>query len=110
MKNLKLFFALFAMLALGVGNAWAESVEMSSFSATSADMDNYISYKTAKGGGTSNPAVNDSQIRLYQGAPGGNITISAKEGVTITEVTIGSGMATQIRWEINGTTDASNTS
>ena len=110
MKNLKLFFALFAMLALGVGNAWAESVEMSSFSATSADMNNYISYKTAKGGGTSNPAVNDSQIRLYQGAPGGNITISAKEGVTITEVTIGSGMATQIRWEINGTTDASNTS
>ncbi len=110
MKHLKLFFALFAMLTLGVGNAWAESVEMSSFSATSADMDNYISYKTAKGGGTSNPAVNDSQIRLYQGAPGGNITISAKEGVTITEVTIGSGMATQIRWEINGTTDASNTS
>ena len=110
MKHLKLFFALFAMLALGVGNAWAESVEMSSFSATSADMDNYISYKTAKGGGTSNPAVNDSQIRLYQGAPGGNITISAKEGVTITEVTIGSGMATQIRWEINGTKDASNTS
>lgn len=110
MKHLKLFFALFAMLTLGVGNAWAESVEMSSFSATSADMDNYISYKTAKGGGTSNPAVNDSQIRLYQGAPGGNITISAKEGVTITEVTIGSGMATKIRWEINGTTDASNTS
>ena len=26
MKHLKLFFALFAMLALGVGNAWAEEV------------------------------------------------------------------------------------
>ncbi len=26
MKHLKLFFALFAMLALGVGNAWAETV------------------------------------------------------------------------------------
>ena len=26
MKHLKLFFALFAMLALGVGNAWAEDV------------------------------------------------------------------------------------
>ena len=26
MKHLKLFFALFAMLALGVGNAWAQTV------------------------------------------------------------------------------------
>ena len=29
MKHLKLFFALFAMLALGVGNAWAETVTLS---------------------------------------------------------------------------------
>ena len=28
MKHLKLFFALFAMLALGVGNAWADDVTM----------------------------------------------------------------------------------
>ena len=28
MKKLKLFFALFAMLALGVGNAWAETVTL----------------------------------------------------------------------------------
>ena len=27
MKKLKLFFALFAMLALGVGNAWGETIE-----------------------------------------------------------------------------------
>ena len=110
MKHLKLFVALFAMLALGVTNAWAEEVEMSSFSATSADMDSYISYTTAKGGGTSAPAVNNNQIRLYQGEPGGNITVSAKEGTKITEVTIGSAMKTAIRWQIdNGTTDASNT-
>ena len=32
MKHLKLFFALFAMLALGVGNAWAEDYELVSFS------------------------------------------------------------------------------
>ena len=110
MKHLKLFFALFAMLALGVTNAWAEEVEMSSFSATSADMDSYISYTTAKGGGTSAPAVNGNQIRLYQGEPGGNITISAKEGATITEVTIGSAMATTIKWEVDETEDADGTS
>ena len=32
MKKLKLFFALFAMLALNVGNAWAEDYELVSFS------------------------------------------------------------------------------
>ena len=32
MKHLKLFFALFAMLALGVGNAWAESIEINTTS------------------------------------------------------------------------------
>lgn len=107
---LKLFFALFAMLALGVGNAWGAEIEMSTFTVTAADMDSYISYSTAQGGGTSDPNVNDNQIRLYQGNPGGNITVSAKEGVTITEVTIGSAMKTAIKWEIDGTKDANNTS
>ena len=66
-----------------------------------------------KGGGTSNPAVNSGAIRLYQnssGNAGGNITITAKNGATITEVTIGSSMGTSIRWEVNGAVDASNTS
>ena len=102
--------SLLLILFLGITNAWGESAEMSTFTATSAGMDDYISYTTAKGGGTSNPAVNNSQIRLYQGAPGGSITISAKEGATITEVTISSAMKTAIRWEIDGTKDASNTS
>ena len=34
MKHLKLFFALFAMLALGVGNAWAETITFSTNSTT----------------------------------------------------------------------------
>ena len=113
MKHFKLFFALFAMLALGVTNAWAAEIEMSTFTATAADMDSYISYSTVTGGGTSNPAVNSGVIRLYQnssGNAGGNITITAKNGATITEVTIGSSMDTSIRWEVNGAVDASNTS
>ena len=34
MKNLKLFFALFAMLALGVGNAWADVITLTTNSTT----------------------------------------------------------------------------
>ena len=110
-RNRYYLFTIIMLLTLGATTAWAEEVEMSSFTATSADMDTYISYSTAKGGGTSDPAVNSSQIRLYQGSPGGNITITAKEGATITDVTIGSAMATQIRWQVgDGATDGSNTS
>ena len=85
---------------------------MSTFTATSADMDGYISYSTNQGGGTTAPAINNGVIRLYQnnnGDAGGNITIAAKPGATITAVTIGSDMDTQIKWEVNGTVDASTT-
>ena len=79
------------------------TVTMTSFTATSASMDSNVSYTTAKGGGTSAPAVNDNQIRLYQGNPGGSITITAKDGFTLTSVTIGSGMATKVAYEKGGT-------
>ena len=81
------------------------TVEMSSFSATSAAMDGVISYSTAKGGGTSNPAINGTVIRLYQnsaGTGGGTITISAKEGYKITSITIGSGMKTTVAYTADG--------
>ena len=82
---------------------------MTSFATVSAMMDDYISYSTAKGGGTANPAVISGQIRLYQnsqGTGGGAITLEAKNGATITEVTIGSAMATQIRWQVNESVDS----
>ena len=69
------------------------TVTMTSFSAISASMDSVISYACAKGGGTSNPAVNSNQIRLYQnsaGTGGGYITITAADGHKISSVTIGS--------------------
>lgn len=86
------------------------SVEMSTFTETSADMDDYISYTTAKGGGTSNPAINSNKIRLYQnsaGTGGGEIKISAAENVTITSVTIGSSMATTIAYTLEDSTTKS---
>ena len=63
--------------------SFAGEVEMSTFTATSADMDGHISYSTNQGGGTTAPAINNGVIRLYQnnnGGAGGNITITAKPG------------------------------
>lgn len=73
------------------------SVEQSSFSTISGNLDNVVSYASYKGGGSANPAINDNVIRLYQnsnGATGGYIVISCKAGYRITEVIIGSSMAT----------------
>lgn len=95
-------------------SAWGETmVEMTTFSATSASMDNVISYSTAKGGGTSNPAINGNEIRLYQnsaGTGGGYITITAKENYTISSVTIGSSMATSVAHTIGSSTTKSSKS
>lgn len=99
MRKLLLFLCL---LIVGI-TAKAGQVEVSSFSKTSGDLDTNISYTTAKGGGTSNPAINSNEIRLYQpssGKYGGSITISAKSGITIQSVEIGSSMATTVDYTI----------
>ena len=75
------------------------TVTMTSFSATSASMDGNVSYSTAKGGGTSAPAVNDGEIRLYQNSSGGgSITITVKDGYKLQSVTIGSSMKTKVAY------------
>ena len=91
------------------------TVEMSSFSNTADALDDVISYTTAKGGGTSNPAINNSIIRIYQAGSGktegGSITIKAADGYTLTSVTIGSDMNTSIAYTIgNSTTKSSSES
>lgn len=88
------------------------TVEMSTFTATSDNIDTNISYTTAKGGGTTNPAINGGQIRLYQnsaGTGGGTITITAKDGFILTSVTIGSSMGTSIAYTIGDSTTKSTT-
>ena len=92
------------------GSGEPTTVTMTSFSATSASMDNNVSYTTAKGGGTSAPAVNSNQIRLYQnsaGTGGGTITITAKDGYKLSSVTIGSSMATSVSYTIESSTTKS---
>lgn len=92
------------------GSSEPTTVTMTSFSATAASMDGNVSYSTAKGGGTSAPAVNSNQIRLYQnsaGTGGGTITITAKDGYKLSSVTIGSSMATKVAYTIGTSTTKS---
>ena len=49
MKHLKLFFALFAMLALGVGNAWAETVTLSNANIAAKYDSSKTSYRSITG-------------------------------------------------------------
>lgn len=86
----------------------AITATMTTFSETTSDNingDSNVHYTCEKGGGTSAPIINSGEIRLYQGTPGGNITISAVAGYKIQSVTIGSSMNTSIKYEIdnNGT-------
>ena len=94
------------------GGEVSETVEMTTFSATSASMDSYISYTTAKGGGTSNPLLSGGVIRLYQnsaGTGGGTITITAANGATLSSVSIGSSMNTSVAYTIESSTTKSTT-
>ena len=85
------------------------TISMDSFSGVSGNIDENISYTTAKEEGTTAPAVKDGQIRLYQsntGGKGGSITITAKEGYTINSVTIGSGMETTVVYVVDAGTES----
>ncbi len=71
------------------------TISFSSYSGTMTDgtivqVDNNVSLTFAKGGGTSNPALNSGAVRLYQksgGGDGGTMTVSCSSGA-IKEITI----------------------
>lgn len=102
--------------ALGGVNAQdvTKTVTQTSFSAISGDVagDANVYYEAAKGGGTSNPAVNGNQIRIYQGGnsgnpKGGTLTITARNDNKLQSVTIGSDMATQVSYAVDGGDESS---
>ena len=81
------------------------TVNMDTFTSISGDIDGdmNVSYSCAQGGASTPPTAQyDNEIRLYQGAPGGNITVSASAGYKIQSVTIGTNMDTTIKYEIDG--------
>ena len=94
MKHFKLFFALFAMLALGVGNAWGADVTYVFKDAAdnpgnannwlTADIDSYTSWSATKGG-SNNPKYYDTGtgLRVYNG---GKFTITSSK--TLSSITL----------------------
>ena len=87
-----------------------------SFTAVSGDIsaDGLITYTTAKNDGTSNPAINSNEIRLYQPSAkktdGGSITISAASGYQIESISLTSSMGTTIVYKVDGGSVSSNVS
>ena len=123
MKKLfkKLALMVVALLTFSVGSNYTvkevkaaeNTVELTKFSATAADLDGVASYTTAQGGGTSAPVVNSNQIRLYQnskGTGGGTLTVKVKEDYALREVVIGSSMKTSIAYTLDAGTTKSSTS
>lgn len=116
LKNyqIKTLLVVCLMAIFGGVSAWAQTtVTQNSFSTVSGnvDGDTKVSYTTAKGEGTSNPAINGNVIRLYQIASGksygGTITLSVAEGYELSEVVIGSSVATKIAYTLDSDTERS---
>ena len=116
MKHLKLFFALFAMLALGVTNAWAEEVSIdfsqqgysNQQAITDATITDGITITFSKGSNSNAPKyyASGTAIRAY----GGNtFTISSTIGnITKIVLTFGSSDGTNAISADNGTFNSPN--
>ena len=81
MKHLKLFFALFAMLALGVGNAWAETVFSDDFANVGTSSSATVSSRTGWSGFTKCYGQYNSGIRMGTGSATGSITKTAMTNI-----------------------------
>ena len=121
MKHVKLFFALFAMLALGVGNAWAEEYTIGwgsasgtnsqNFTAVSGEVSGVLSFTSAKNNSSSDPVYNSNkqELRLYYNAQGngGSITLTPASGVTITGAVITTSTTPSVKYTVDGGTATS---
>ena len=80
------------------------TVSADRFTAVDGSLDSVVSYDSEKGGGTTAPALNDGEIRIYQGSngnAGGFIKITVLDGYKLTSVTIGSSMSTTIGYRLD---------
>ena len=79
------------------GGGTPVTVTMSTFDAVSGsvDGDENVSYEATQGDAQTAPVVNGGEIRIYQN--GGLLTVTANYGKTISNVTIGSSMATSVQ-------------
>lgn len=78
--------AVYTVTGLTVTENPYQTATISSFDATSGDINSDISYEAFKGNSTSDPYINDGALRLYQN--GGYVTITALTGLKIASVKI----------------------
>lgn len=78
------------------------TVTMSTFTAISGKVgdDANVTYLAEKGSASTAPAVNNGEIRVYQN--GGLFTVTAANGYKLKSVTIGSSMATSVKFKKDG--------
>lgn len=84
------------------GSATPVTVSMDTFTAVSGNVggDENVSYEATQGTAQTAPVVNGGEIRIYQN--GGLLTVTANNGKTISNITIGSSMATTVQVNIDG--------
>lgn len=99
---------LLALILLGGSSLRAQTtVTQTSFTGTSGNVggDKNVSYKAEKGKADTDPQINKGEIRVYQN--GGLFTVSVADGYTLTNVTLGSAMATKVTYVTDKTKTAS---
>ncbi len=78
----------------------SDTVTKSNFTSVNDDLNDFISYETGKGDGTTNPAINNGNIRLYQPASGkvngGYITFTSLAGYTMNSISITTAQETTV--------------
>lgn len=108
-KTLHLFMllALFFLTGGGISANAQTTVTQTSFTATSGNVggDKNVSYKAEQGNAATAPAINNGIIRVYQN--GGLFTVSVADGCTLSNVTLGSAMATTVTYVTDKTLTAS---
>lgn len=91
------YYAVFA--AKEEGESGESTCSQTSFSAISGYVggDSNISFKAEQGDGTSTPAINNNELRIYQ--KGGLLTVTANNGKAIRSLTLRSSQATKIQFK-----------
>ena len=92
------------MAIFATATSLAAEVELTSFEAVSGDADDYISYVAEQGKSANPPAVYSGVIRVYQN--GGLFTVNAKNGAKITQIILGSSMATSVTYSVDGAAES----
>lgn len=101
---MKQLFSLFILAIFAAATSFAAEVELKSFKAVSGDADDYISYVAEQGKSATPPAVYSGVIRVYQN--GGLFTVKAKNGAKITQIILGSSMATSVTYSVDGAAES----